>query len=335
MGVKYVFQFKRMTALEWATANPILNPGEPGLESDTGFMKIGLPGLDGTGRNWNDVPYQNGLGVTGDLANLTDVTLTSVATNDLIQYSAGKWINRSLSAAGIAPLVHNHDTDYYKKDEVTSIVSAAVPAGVISQFAGSTAPAGYLLCTGQELAIASYGALYAVLGTTYGSLTNGSGGAGTTHFRLPNLQGKIPVAKGSGTFSTLGSTGGTESVQIGADNLPAHSHPNSLSNNTVASSGHQHYSTYSIGLNSGTLIAIAPDNGSADIWGPTDYGGYIQSGHASGLSNSSNTYEVHRSTSSGPTASTTVGLSNANNVTNNTAITNLQPYIVVNYIIKT
>jgi len=40
------------TALQWATANPLLSSGEPGVEDDTGLFKIG----DGV-RLWNDLPY--------------------------------------------------------------------------------------------------------------------------------------------------------------------------------------------------------------------------------------------------------------------------------------
>lgn len=315
MGVKYIFQFKRMTALEWATSNPILNPGEPGLESDTGFMKIGLPGLDGIGRNWNDVPYQNGLGVTGDLANLTDVTLTSVATNDLIQYSAGKWINRSLSAAGIAPLVHNHDADYYKKDEVTDLldeaatdtteaiavvsaqIAAAVPAGVISQFAGASAPTGYLLCTGQSLSTTTYAALFAVIGYTYG----GSGSS----FNLPNLQGRIPIGAGTVTdvntrsaAFTRGATGGEIDHRLVTANMPSHSHGGSTGGNWA-------YNSYDIHTAGGgsTFHPVT--------WATTFVGG--------DGTYRDKTYHSHSITAEGGG-----GYHN-----------NIQPYLVVNYIIKT
>ncbi len=64
----------------------------------------------------------------------------------------------------------------------------AVPAGGVMPFAGSTAPAGWLLCYGQAVSRSQYGELFAVLGTSYGS------GDGSTTFNLPNL-----VAAGSGS----------------------------------------------------------------------------------------------------------------------------------------
>lgn len=47
-----VIRFKRGYSVSWSTKNPILSAGEPGVEIDTGQMKVG----DGTTR-WNDLPY--------------------------------------------------------------------------------------------------------------------------------------------------------------------------------------------------------------------------------------------------------------------------------------
>ena len=69
-------------------------------------------------------------------------------------------------------------------------------------FAGSTAPAGWLICDGRSVSSTDYPELYAVIGTTYG-------GYGT-NFQLPDLRGRFPVGKNSGTFSALGGKGGEE-----------------------------------------------------------------------------------------------------------------------------
>ena len=63
--------------------------------------------------------------------------------------------------------------------------------GMIASFAMSSAPTGWLICNGAEYAIADYGDLHTAIGTTWGSLTNGSGGAGSTHFRVPDLRGEF------------------------------------------------------------------------------------------------------------------------------------------------
>lgn len=50
--IKSVFQWRRDTAERWEEVNPILRQGEPGVELDTGLMKIG----DGS-TPWHDLPY--------------------------------------------------------------------------------------------------------------------------------------------------------------------------------------------------------------------------------------------------------------------------------------
>lgn len=47
--------FRRDTASTWTATNPVLASGEPGVETDTGKLKVG----DGT-RNWNTLPYASG-----------------------------------------------------------------------------------------------------------------------------------------------------------------------------------------------------------------------------------------------------------------------------------
>lgn len=47
-------QFRRGTAANWASVNPVLGSGEPGYETDTGLTKIG----DGT-TAWNSLKYEN------------------------------------------------------------------------------------------------------------------------------------------------------------------------------------------------------------------------------------------------------------------------------------
>ena len=50
-----IFQFKRGLAEAWTRNNPILRPGEPGFELDTGKLKIGNGST-----NWNNLEYFGG-----------------------------------------------------------------------------------------------------------------------------------------------------------------------------------------------------------------------------------------------------------------------------------
>lgn len=110
---------------------------------------------------------------------------------------------------------------------------ANLKIGRIEMYGGLAAPAGYVACNGAQLAIASYPLLYAVLGTTWGALTNGSGSAGSTHFRVPDLRGRAPLGAGQGNTAEGGGAGnswgvgtltGTERVTLSSNEIPAHKH---------------------------------------------------------------------------------------------------------------
>jgi len=93
--------------------------------------------------------------------------------------------------------------------------------GEIRMFTGDYAPVGWALCNGQTLTVKDNEALFSLLGTTYG-------GDGETTFGLPDLQCRIPIHIGtdavSGTTYALGDKGGTETVTLTAEQLPAHTH---------------------------------------------------------------------------------------------------------------
>lgn len=101
---------------------------------------------------------------------------------------------------------------YVKTSGVTSstqwvavdTTGASVPTGSISQFGGSTAPIGWLLCDGSAVSRTTYAALFGVISTTYGS------GDGSTTFNIPDLRGRVAV--GLGTNASVSSLGGNDGV---------------------------------------------------------------------------------------------------------------------------
>lgn len=93
--------------------------------------------------------------------------------------------------------------------------------GEIRLFAFGFAPQGWALCDGSLMPLQQNTYLFALLGTQYG-------GDGKTTFALPSLQGRVPMAP---TYTNqpptqyyLGQTGGTETVALQVDHLPAHNH---------------------------------------------------------------------------------------------------------------
>lgn len=127
-----------------------------------------------------------------------------------------------------------------------SELADAVPAGAMMAYAGSSAPAGWLMCAGQAVSRATYAALYAAISTTYGN------GDGSTTFGLPDLRGRVPVGKdnmngsdaarvtsaGSGIDGdTLGAAGGTETHTLTEAQMPTHSHTDTPSVSQLVTEG--------------------------------------------------------------------------------------------------
>jgi microcystin-dependent protein len=165
------------------------------------------------------------------------------------------------------------------------------PAGVISQFAGSTAPTGYLLCTGQSVSTTTYADLFAVIGYTYG----GSGSS----FTIPNLQGRIPVGRDAAQteFDVLGEAGGAKTHTLTTAEMPSHTHVQNAHAHTFANDFFNHAAS-AFGIN-----------------------GQVYKAQTSPLQNRTITVDSTTATNQN------TGGGGAHN--------NLQPYIVVNYIIKT
>src|SRR4029077_14385618 len=87
--------------------------------------------------------------------------------------------------------------------------------GEIRMFGGNFAPQGWAFCNGALIPISENDALFNLIGTTYG-------GDGQSTFALPNLQSRVPIHVGPGF--ALGQSGGTESVTLTTNQIPAHSH---------------------------------------------------------------------------------------------------------------
>lgn len=103
--------------------------------------------------------------------------------------------------------------------------------GEIRMFGGPYAPAGWLMCWGQTVAISEYQTLFALLGITYG-------GNGTTTFGLPDLRGRVAMGQGNGAGLTpcvIGQQMGCETVSLQA-NESSHGHALLASANAAGTS---------------------------------------------------------------------------------------------------
>lgn len=92
--------------------------------------------------------------------------------------------------------------------------------GTIQAFGFNYPPRGWAFCDGQLMPIASYQALFSLLGTTFG-------GDGRTTFALPDLRGRSIVHVGSGPgldHISWGERGGDYQTQLTSNQMPSHNH---------------------------------------------------------------------------------------------------------------
>jgi microcystin-dependent protein len=221
----------------------------------------------------------------------------------------------------------------------------STPIGGVTQYAGATSPStSWAICDGAAVSRTTYATLFARIGTTYGI------GDNSTTFNLPNLKGRVVVGVDAAQteFNALGETGGAKTHTLTTAEIPAHSHPNALSSNTVASSSHRH--DFAIALLDNNYAAVGP-NGAMNATGTGQAGAYRYSnstftGAAASTAfsvivptpGSTTTANATRMISYGdtntPSATTTVGITNADNTGGGGAHNNLQPYIAMNYLIR-
>jgi hypothetical protein len=77
--------FRRGTSTEWTDANPTLGTGEPGIETNTGKIKVG----DGS-TLWNALPYAAGL-ESLRLQDLSNVASTAPSTGQVLKWNGTAW----------------------------------------------------------------------------------------------------------------------------------------------------------------------------------------------------------------------------------------------------
>jgi len=90
----------------------------------------------------------------------------------------------------------------------------AVPVAAVNTFAMSTAPSGWLSCSGTAVSRTTYSRLWTAIGTTYGS------GDGSTTFTLPDLRGEFV----RGWDNSRGVDSGRSFGSSQADEFKSHSH---------------------------------------------------------------------------------------------------------------
>lgn len=179
--------------------------------------------------------------IIGNVTGL-DAALTGKAPTNHT-HTTGNVTGLDAALAGKAPTAHTH-----VQGDVTGLAAFLVPTGCVMPFAGAAAPSGWLACDGSAISRATYAALFAAIGTTWGA------GDGTTTFNLPDLRGRSAIGSGQGPTLTdrpLGQKGGQETHVLAETEMPSHTH-SYLSGGAVVSSP--------VGGGSWTGINLPADN---------------------------------------------------------------------------
>jgi len=232
--------------------------------------------------------------------------------------------------------------------------SGGLPAGVIMDYAGSSVPSGWLLCNGASVSSATYPALYAAIGHTYG----GSGSS----FNLPDARNKMVI--GAGSSYGLGNTGGSSTSSLSISNMPSHNHSVNINHGHGFTQGSHHHSisglshshamsggTHAHGADSATNYGSFWGNGTGHTYvvgtggviGGIDAGRMTATGDgtpvgmvaASGLTGTYNTGSNITDTSSSVNDLTTSGAVATSAIGGGSAFSTISPYIALNKIIKT
>ena len=209
----------------------------------------------------------------------------------------------------------------------TEFVQVANPTGAVIAFAGSSAPSGWLLCFGQTVSRTTYATLFAVLSTTYNT-----GGEAGTDFRLPDLRGRtvagidnmggtdagrLDIANSSGTVV------GTQYVTLTSAEMPSHTHTQDSHNHTQDSHNHTQNS-HGHNFNDPGFIPgvtnIGVGGGGTGFYGRTATQGIF-------IGDATATNQATTATNQATTATN-------QNTGGGGAHNNMQPTMVLNYIIK-
>lgn len=209
--------------------------------------------------------------------------------------STAKILDSNVTTAKIADL----NVTYAKL--AAAAVALLNPAGGIMAYGGTSAPTGWLLCDGSAVSRTTYADLFTAISTTYGV------GDGSTTFNIPDIRGRV-IAGQDDMGGTSANRLTNQSGGLDGDTLGATGGAETHTLTTAESAAHTHTGT----TNASNYFLTYLDEGA----GP-------QVTQVVAPANSGEGADTH--THSFTTAST--GGGGAHN--------NVQPTIILNYIIKT
>lgn len=194
---------------------------------------------------------------------------------------------------------------------LANLAALGEPTGVVKAFTGTAPPTNYLMCSGQFISRTTYANLFAVIGTGYGT------GDGSTTFAIPNLCGSIIIGAGQGpglANRVLATTGGEETHALTLPEEAFHTHTIPATTHTHAGT-HSHVHTVTNAMN--TTIQQVNTVGGGTFFVPA----VITTSDANNINLTIN--------------NATIGAGTSGSIGSGTGHNNMQPFVVMNFIIRT
>lgn len=295
--------------MAWSEGNTIVSvatadPSNPRIDRVVAYIDRSMSFVDTDINNPGMLKYK---AVTGT-PNAVPSAPNDAAVNSSVSNNPWVELARISVTAALSSVTNAKITDTRSFVQLSTNVQAAhlMPIGTMLDYAGTTAPSGFLLCYGQTISRTTYKDLFGIIGTIYGS------GDGSTTFNLPDCRGRVSAGKDN--------MGGTSANRL---TNPTSSTTGGIDGDGLANTGGSE--THSI-----TEPQLPALTGNHAAMVPSAHGSY-RSGivSAGGQNYGSASYPAAAGTNSTTTWSWTISFGG------NTPHNNVQPTIIFNKIIKT
>lgn len=245
------------------------------------------------------------LSVTGNIA-VSASTASTSASNGALTVAGGAGVAGNLNVGGtIVTPTMPAGTSNTAVATTAFVQNNSVPTGALMMWSTASAPTGWLLCNGTAVSRTVYAALFAAIGTTFGS------GDGSTTFNVPNYNNRTAV--GAGGLYALGATGGSkDSIVV--------SHTHTATANTYS---HQHFV-----VKNGTVIELGDITTTNSVSEAATQAGATNQSYV--MRPGSGVADVGLSSADSHTHTITVGTTGSSGTD-----ANMPPYLAINFIIKT